>query len=53
MNIFYRILLAWTRLDLMIARSAPVQNIRLIERLRREESEFDRELILLDVSART
>ncbi len=36
-----RLLLAWARLALPIARSAPVWNIRHIERLRRREYQLE------------
>lgn len=42
MKFFARFMLAWTRLDLVIARSAPVLNMRNIEQLCRDESEYDK-----------
>jgi len=48
MKLFYRFLLGWTRLDLIIARSAPTLNMRNIEQLCRDESEYDRQLIRLE-----
>lgn len=38
---FYSFLLAWTRLDLMIARSSPILNIPNLEQLRRDEYEYE------------
>ena len=38
---FYAFLLAWTRIDLMIARSSPVLNIRHLEQLRRDEYDYE------------
>lgn len=37
--------MSWNRIDLIIARSAPVWNIKLLEQLRREESKW--ELVLI------
>lgn len=49
MSVFYRLLLAWTRFDLAIARSAPVINIAHLEQLRRDESDYERALIRLQL----
>ena len=38
---FYSFLLAWTRLDLIIARSSPILNIAHLEQLRRDEYEYE------------
>ena len=50
MKLFYRLMLAWTRLDLRIARSAPVMNMPLLEQLRREEDRWDREIVKLEIN---
>ena len=50
MKLFYRLMLAWTRLDLLIARSAPVMNMPLLEQLRRDEDEWDRSLLKLEIN---
>lgn len=38
---FYAFCLAWTRLDLIIARSSPILNISHLEQLRRDEHEYE------------
>lgn len=50
MRLFYRVMLAWTRLDLRIARSSPVLNIGWLEQLRRDEHEWDRALLKLEIN---
>ena len=49
MRVFYAFLLAWTRLDLQIARSTG-RNPDHIAQLLRDESDYERALIRLELS---
>lgn len=48
MRIFYAFLLWATRLELAIAKSAPVRNQANINRLQRDESDYQRALIRME-----
>ena len=49
MRFFYKFLLAWTRLDLKIAQAVSNNN-QHIEQLQREKSNWEHELLLLDIN---
>ena len=45
MRLFLIFLRGWARIDLRIARNAPVLNIKHLEQLRRDEDKWDREIV--------
>jgi hypothetical protein len=50
MKLFYTFLLWATSLELAIAKSAPVRNQRHIEALQKDESDYQAELIQLELN---
>ncbi len=50
MRYFLRFILAWTRLDLQIARSAPIQNKANIRQLRADEMKWKAALEKLEIN---
>ena len=50
MKLFYQVILFLTRLELAIARSAPVRNPGNIEALEKDESKWSKELFLWEAN---
>lgn len=50
LRVFYVVMLWAVRFELSLAVGAPVRNHRLIDALQRDESEYERALIRLDLA---